>query len=297
VVGIDGIRTVLRTSWHAAVAGCTPLTGAMNSAAWLVELAEPGRRCVAKAVPAPVRRQFEAGLAVAERLAAQGTCSGAPIRTADGALSARSDTAVVALLEYVPGRPLVADDPLDQEWWGNALGAAHQRLAGFDHPDLARFHWIRTDSAHLAVEDWVRPAVADAVAAMAKLSVTDQLSYGAMHGDPSTDSFRLDVDTGRLGIIDWGAAFTGPLVYDIASAVMYAGGPDRAAELIDGYVAAAPVSRDEVEAALPTLLRFRYAVQADYFAHRIWVGDRTGIDDPAENHEGLRAARTGLETA
>jgi len=297
VVGIDGIRTLLRTSWHAVMAGCTPLAGAMNSSAWLVELSEPRRRCVAKAVPEPIRRQFEAGLAVAERLAALGTSSGAPIRTADGALSARSDGAVVALLEFVPGRTLVADDPLDQQWWGNALGAAHQRLAGFDHPDLARFHWIRTDAAHLAVEEWIRPAVADAVAAMAKLSVTDQLSYGAMHGDPSTDSFRLDVDTGGLGIIDWGAAFTGPLVYDIASAVMYAGGLDRAADLVDGYMAAAPVSRDEIEAALPTLLRFRYAVQADYFAHRIWVDDRTGIDDPAENHKGLRDARTGLETA
>jgi homoserine kinase type II len=132
---------------------------------------------------------------------------------------------------------------------------------------------------------------------MAKLSVTDQLSYGAMHGDPSTDSFRLDVDTGGVGIIDWGAAFTGPLVYDIASAVMYAGGPDRAADLIDGYVAAAPVSRDEVEATLPTLLRFRGAVQADYFAYRISVDDRTGIEAPSENHKGLEHARTMLETA
>jgi Ser/Thr protein kinase RdoA (MazF antagonist) len=297
VVGIDGIRTVLRTSWHAAVAGCTPLTHAMNSSAWLVDLAEPGRRCVAKAVPAPIRRQFEAGLVVAERLAANGTSSGAPIRTADGALSAPSDGAVVALLEFVPGRPLVADDPLDQQWWGDALGAAHRALVGFDHPGLGRFHRIRTDTPHLAVEDWVRPAVAEADAAMAKLSVTDQLSYGVTHGDPSTDCFRLDADTGRVGIIDWGAAGTAPLVYDIASAVMYAGGPGRAADLIDGYVAAAPVSRDEVEAALPTLLRFRYAIQAHYFAYRIWVDDRTGIDDPAANHIGLRAARTGLETA
>jgi homoserine kinase type II len=156
---------------------------------------------------------------------------------------------------------------------------------------------MRADAAHLVVEDWVRPAVSDAVAAMAKLSVTDQLTYGPTHGDPSTDCFRLDVDTGRVGIIDWGSAGTGPLVYDIASAVMYAGGPDRAADLIDGYVAAAPVSRDEVEATLPTMLRFRGAVQADYFAYRIWVDDRTGIEGPAENRKGLHHARTMLETA
>jgi Ser/Thr protein kinase RdoA (MazF antagonist) len=297
VVGIDAIRTVLRTSWHLAVSACTPLLGGMNSSAWLVELAEPGRRCVAKAVPAATRRQFEAGLAVAERLATCGTASGPPIRTADGALSMRADDAAVALLEYVPGRPLDADDPLDQQWWGNALGAAHRALVGFDHPGLGRFHLMRCDTPHLGVEDWVRPAVTDAVAAMAKLSITDQLTYGPTHGDPSTDSFRLDVDTGGVGIIDWGSAGTGPLVYDIASAVMYAGGPDRAADLVDGYVAAAPVSRDEVEAALPTLLRFRGAVQADYFAYRIWIDDRTGIDDPVANVEGLRHARTMLETA
>lgn len=294
MVGIDGIRTVLRTSWHEVVSGCTPLAGGMNSFAWLVDLAD-GRRCVAKAVPVAVRRQFEAGLAMAERLAAGGTPAGAPIRAVDGAVSVCAEGAAVALLTYVPGRPLTADDPLHQQWWGNALGAAHRALGGFEHP--GRFHWIRSDAAHLGVEDWVRPAVTDAVAAMAKLSVTDQLSYGAMHGDPATDCFRLDPDTGRIGIIDWGSAFTGPLVYDIASAVMYAGGPDRAADLIDGYVAAGPVPRDEVEAALPTVLRFRGAVQADYFAYRIFVDDRTGIEGPTDNYKGLREARTLLETA
>jgi homoserine kinase type II len=296
VVGIDAIRTVLRISWHLVVSECTPLAGAMNSSAWQVDV-DDGRRCVAKAVPLAVRRSFEAGLSMAERLAAAGTAAGAPIRAVDGAVSVCSDGFALALLKYVPGRPLTAEDPLHQQFWGNALGAAHRALAGFQHPGLGRFHWIRADAPHLAVEDWVRPAVADAVAAMAKLSVTDQLSYGAMHGDPSTDCFRLDVETGGVGIIDWGAAFTGPLVYDIASAVMYAGGPDRAADLVDGYVAAAPVPRDEVEAALPTLLRFRGAVQADYFAQRIFVDDRTGIEGPEDNYKGLHAARAMLETA
>jgi Ser/Thr protein kinase RdoA (MazF antagonist) len=219
------------------------------------------------------------------------------MRTADGALWVQSDGSALAVLEFVPGRPLHRDDPLDQQWWGDALGAAHVALAGFDHDGLTRFHWVRPDAAHLAVEDWVRPAVADAVAALAKLTVTDQLSYGVLHGDPSPDAFRLDVDTGRTGIIDWGSAGTGPLVYDIASAVMYAGGPGPAADLIDGYLSAGPVPRDELEAALPTMLRFRYAVQADYFAHRIWTDDRTGIADPQENLDGLRHAREMLETA
>jgi homoserine kinase type II len=254
-----------------------------------VELAEPGHRCVAKAVPAARRRQFEAGLAVAERLAAHGTASGPPIRTADGALSVAADDAAVALLEFVPGRELAAADPLDQQWWGDALGAAHRNLVGFDHPGLPRLPRVRPDAVHLGVEAWVRPAVADAVAAMAKLSVTDQLSYGVIHGDPAARAFRLDVDTGRVGVLDWGTVITGPLVYDVASAVIDAGGPDLASDLVDGYTAAAPVSRDEVEAALPTMLRFRYAVRADQLAHRVWHG--------AGDRQGLHDVRPGLETA
>ena len=42
-------------------------------------------------------------------------------------------------------------------------------------------------------------------------------------------------------MVDWGACGTGPLVYDVASAVVYAGGAGAAGELVDGYTAAAPV--------------------------------------------------------
>lgn len=295
VMGIDEVRTLLRTSWHLHEVSCSPLTGGMNSLAWLIEM--DGRRCVAKAVPVGERRSFEAGLAAAEHLSRSGFVAGRPVRAADGALSVRTDHSTVALLEFVPGRPLVRDDPLDQHWWGDALGAAHRALAGFAHAGLTRFHWIRTDAEHLGVEGWVRPAVAAAVAAMAKLSVTDQLSYGTVHGDPAPEAFLFDLDTGRTGVVDWGAAFTGPLVYDIASAVMYAGGPSAAGDLLEAYLSASPVTRDEVEAALPTLLRFRYAVQADYFAHRVWVDDRRGVAGPEDNLRGLHHARDHFDTA
>jgi Ser/Thr protein kinase RdoA (MazF antagonist) len=288
-MGIDEVRTLLRTSWHLNVISCEPLDGGMNSLTWLIEL--DGHHCVAKAVPAAERRPFEAGLAAAEHLSAGGIAAGRPLRAADGALSVRTDSSTMALLEFVPGRPLVRDDPLDQHWWGDALGAVHRALAGFNHSGLSRFQVLRTDGAHLGVEDWVRPAVADAMAAMARLTVTDQLTYGTSHGDPSPDSFRFDLDTGRTGIIDWGAAGSGPLMYDVASAVMYAGGPAEAGDLVEAYLSAGPVSRDELEATLPTMLRFRYAVQAYYFAHRVWVDDRRGVDGPEDNLSGLRRAQ------
>jgi homoserine kinase type II len=75
---------------------------------------------------------------------------------------------------------------------------------------------------------------------------------------------------------------------------MYAGGPQRATELLEAYAAAGPVSMAELDAALPVLLRFRWAVQADYFASRVIADNRTGIADPAENLKGLHDARDAL---
>jgi homoserine kinase type II len=73
-------------------------------------------------------------------------------------------------------------------------------------------------------------------------------------------------------------------VYDVAAAVVYAGGTGRATELIDGYLAAGPVRRDELDAVLPVLLRLRWAVAADRAA-------RHG------SAEQLRRAREALESA
>jgi homoserine kinase type II len=42
------------------------------------------------------------------------------------------------------------------------------------------------------------------------------------------------------------------------------------------------------------MLRFRWAVQADYFARRLVEGDLTGIADAAANERGLEDARRGL---
>jgi homoserine kinase type II len=45
------------------------------------------------------------------------------------------------------------------------------------------------------------------------------------------------------------------------------------------------------------MLRFRYAVQASYFAHRVHVDDRRGIDGPEDNLKGLHHAREAFEAA
>lgn len=285
----EQVRTALRTRWNRDVRECLPLTGGMNSSAWRIAVGT--EHLVAKAVPGSHRGRFEAGLVVAESVEAGGISAGAPIRAADGALTVRLDGEVLAVLRWVPGRPLDAGHPMDQQWWGTTLAAVHRGLAGFTHPQLTRFHWVRPEAAHLDVEPWIRPAVGAAVTGVNRLRVTDQLTHGVVHGDPAPTEFRLDPATGRVGLLDWGSAVCGPLMYDLASAVMYAGGIDAAGELLDGYLSAGVVTWAECDSALPTMLRFRWAVQADYFAWRIATDDRTGITDPAQNWEGLHDAR------
>ncbi|GHJ45013.1 hypothetical protein Cs7R123_23550 [Catellatospora sp. TT07R-123] len=288
----DTFRTTLRTAWHLQPDGFTPLSGGMTSTT--VSVSAGGLHYVAKAVRPAQKAQFEAGLSAAEHLSRHGVDAGAPLRTADGALTVPVGDHVLALLHHVPGRELEADDPLDQQWWGDRLGAVHRVLREFRHPGLPAWHWVRPDAPHLDVEDWVRPAVAAAVNTLTKLQVTDRLTYGALHGDPCHGAFLLDPGTGRIGVIDWGSAGAGPLMYDVASAVMYAGGSDRARELLSAYAATGVVPRAEIEASLDVLLRFRWAVQADWFAARIATGDLTGVADQSDNRRGLHDARDAL---
>jgi hypothetical protein len=86
----------------------------------------------------------------------------------------------------------------------------------------------------------------------------------------------------------------GPLMYDLASAVMYVGGLDRAEPLIGAYLEHPVLHRAEVERTLRPMLRLRWAVQADYFARRLSTDDLTGIKTAEETELGLADARDGL---
>ena len=72
------------------------------------------------------------------------------------------------------------------------------------------------------------------------------------------------------------------------------GGLRRGDPLVEAYLRRAVVTAAEVERALPIMLRFRWAVQADYFAWRISEHDLTGITSPADNEKGLEEARRWL---
>ena len=227
------IRTVLRTRWQR-----TPQhIAALADGSWRVCV--DGRHLLVTLTPAAQHTRLLAGLAVAEHLSQSGFPAGRPVRAVDGA----------------PTVPV-----------GDRLGAAHRALTGFGHPRLTRLAWLTVDGPHLALTPWLRPAISAALGALTRLTVTDQLTYGVLHGDPAAEAFRIDPDTGSTGIVDWRAAATGPLVHDLAAAVGYAGGIGAATELIDGYLSAGPVSADEVESALPVLLRYWLAERMDALA-------------------------------
>ncbi|TVY99010.1 hypothetical protein EAS64_42415 [Trebonia kvetii] len=95
----------------------------------------------------------------------------------------------------------------------------------------------------------------------------------------------------RLG---FGPALHGPLLYDVASAAMYLGGIGSAGPMIDAYRAVGPLTEAQLAEGLPVLLRFRWPLEAEYFAWRITENDLTGISGPEENEKGLEDARCAL---
>jgi Ser/Thr protein kinase RdoA (MazF antagonist) len=282
----DAVRAALRAGWQRVPERIRPVAApparTWSAQAWTVDF--DGEHHLVTRVPAQRRPQADAAAAAILHLTDAGLDAATPMRTLGGALTAVIGGDAYAVVRALPGRGFDGADPLDQQWWGDLLGRVHRALDGFTHAGLVRWHWVRPDAPHLDAEPWVRPAVAGAVAALTRLSVTDRLTYGVLHGDPMPGAFRLDPLTGRTGLVSWGYPAAGPLVFDVAAAVAHAGGPAAAGELLDGYAAAGPVPREELDAALPVLLRFHWAARVDWHAR---AGDR----------DALAACRAPLEAA
>ncbi|MBL7259863.1 phosphotransferase enzyme family protein [Paractinoplanes lichenicola] len=287
MIGVERLRQGLMDLWGLPEPVVERHDGGMNSSTWFVT--DRGERWVAKAVDPAARRSFTSGLAVAAALQHAGVPAGAPMATRQGERVVDVDGTPLALLTWVPGEELTSTDPGDQRLIGAVLARVHRALAGVAVPDAERFHWVDPQSEHLDVRPWVRPAVARAVAAYDELD-PQTLSWGLLHTDPAFDAFRMDRARGVCGMIDWSTAMIGPLLYDVASAVMYAGGLDRSGALVEAYLDEGVMPRAEAERALGVMLRFRWAVQADYFARRIVTNDLTGVASAAENEKGLADA-------
>jgi homoserine kinase type II len=290
MISDDRLGAALTESWGIRGARVEPHHGGMNSATWFIDA--DATRWVAKAVAPHDGRKFAAGLAVAAQLDKAGIASGSPLPALDGSLAVAIGGVPLALLARVSGEPLTGR-PEHQSRCGATLGRVHRALQGITVGDTEHFHWVDLEAEHLDVRPWVRDAVTAAVAAFEALG-PETLTYGYLHTDPAPEAFLFEAKTGDCGLIDWPTALLGPLLYDLASAVMYVGGPERAHRLIDAYDAQGALSRNEIERGLKAMLRFRWGVQADYFARRIATGDLTGIADAGENEKGLEDARKAL---
>jgi Ser/Thr protein kinase RdoA (MazF antagonist) len=290
----DQVRGCLAEEWGLPEARLTRLDGGLGSRTWIVD--DAGRRWVLKAVAPGLGMNLAGGLVVARRLDLAGIPAGAPEPTRTGDLTASVGGRRMGLLAWVPGEPLTGADQGERQLIGSTLGRVHRALSGEVVPATQRFHWVDPAARHLSLRPWLRPAVAAAVAALERPGLR-AWSTGLLHADPAPGAFRLDPVTGRCGVIDWSTALYGPLLYDLASAAMFLGGLDRSGEMTEAYLAAGILSRAETEEGLALMLRFRWAVQADYFARRIAGNDLTGIAGPQDNEKGMEDARRALLTA
>jgi homoserine kinase type II len=264
------LATEFADAWLSG-ATLTPLA-AMNSTTWAVDAG--GERFVLKIAAA----SDKPGLLAASCLESHGIPTGAPLRMG------QRDGRLVALLRYVDGTPLVADDAAIV---GATLGRVHVALCDCPVPpgmDVWPWGWLVTDI--IADRDLREKAAA---AIRIALELAPDLTHGILHGDPAPEAFLAgNGGSGDVALIDWGAACHGPLLYDLASAVMYAG-PD----VVPAYREAGPLGDEELS-HVDVFRAFRWAVQAIYFSGRVAANDLTGIDDPSENEKGLEDARVGL---
>ncbi len=282
----------LERHWDLRHADVQPLAGGMNSTTWLVTTTgvEAGR-WVAKVVRPADRPSLLLGTQAATAVDAAGVSAGTAEPTLTGDLVVDLTDGYLALLRWVEGEPLVGEDETDQARMGRALAVAHRALSWLtveDAPEL--LHGLDLAAPHLDVRPWVRPAVAAAVAQYRTFAARRRPTRSVLHGDPAPESFLWSAERGRCGLIDWSSSVQGPRLYDLASAVMYVGGPDRAQVLLESYAEHGDLTPAEVEQGLGVMLQLRWAVQADYFARRIDQDDLTGVTRPQDNARGLMDA-------
>lgn len=286
----QGVRVdvagVLREGWGLTPVRVEALTGGMGSETWLA--AADGWRVVVKSVDAG-DNGFAPGLELAVRLDAAGLATGRPRLSRAGRVVERVGEQQVGVLEFVDGTPLTGD-AMDDRAVGETLGRVHELSATAPGELEDWLLQVTQFDPYFDLEDWIRPAVEGALNGVRAL---DNLTWAWLHGDPAAEAFLRQPD-GDVALIDWGAAMHGPILYDVASAVMYAGGPDH---VVPAYLERRPELKDEVETGLNAFLPIRWAVQAGYFAWRCANDVRTGIADPAENRKGLADARRAFASA
>lgn len=278
---------LIKTYWGLDGIVLEPLAGGMNSETSLVHHA--GSTFVVKRVPLRSAADLAAGCEVAANFADAGFVTGRPVPTIGGQLLQADEG--LALLELVPGHELDGETATDQRLMGETLAGIHATGSPSSRGEAAGFmsDWLTSEAPGSEDHPWLLRGIETA------RSETDdlELAWSVLHTDPAPEAFIHDTSTGVTGLVDWAGARPGPVLYDVASAVMYLGGTDHAAAFLDAYRCGAPFVAGQMH-HLDALRRFREVIQGVYFARRLALRDLTDGIDAAENQKGLDDARRRL---
>lgn len=280
---------LLNELWDLDPADVRPLGGGMNSATCLVTT-PAGDLLVAKW--SSDVESLEAGSSAAAALGAAGLRVGEAVRLGAGGLTTAVAGGALALLRHVPGRELEGESEHEQGLIGTTLATVHAAGGPELHTGPFMSEWLSPADDVLGVASWLPDALADV---RREYDALPPLTWSQLHTDPAPEAFIHDKDTGVTGLIDWAGSCRGPVLYDVASVVMYLGGPDRSERFLAAYGDRGPLDERELR-RLDSFRRFRWAIQASYYAGRIVAHDQTGIlDDPEHNRDSLTRARRGID--
>lgn len=274
------------------------LPGGMTSEIWHIEARN--QRFIAK-YTYTTQQAFEGGLYAAELVERHGITCGAPLRTKQGALSImiegeQGQSRPLAVLHYVPGERLDLSSPGAAALYGSLLGRTHSILlaeAG-DWCAFDLYDFLLEEGPAITAQPGLAALIREAVEAARIYEKSRPVISGIIWADAM--EIRLDSETGRAGIIDWGAIERGPLLFDIALNISwyFPAGSQAHREFMEAYLHEASVSADELE-GITYYKALLSARQARFYAYCVADNVTLGGSTPASNAENLAIARRELE--
>ncbi len=274
------------------------LPGGMTGEVWRVEAGD--QRFVAK-YAYTAQQAFEGGLYAAELVEQHGITCGIPLRTKQGTLSmmvvgAHGQSQPLALLRYVSGERLNLGEPGAATLYGYMLGRTHSILLTElgDWCSFALYDFLLEEDTTVATQPGLASLIRQAIEATRAYEACRTVTYGVIWADAL--EIRRDNDTGRTGIIDWGAIERGPLLFDVALNVLwyFPEGSQAHGEFMSEYLSQSPISASELE-GIKYYKALLWARQAKFYAYCVAENVTLGGSTPISNAENLAQARQGLE--
>ena len=227
---MDQILFAAAAAFGVDASDCAPLRGGNFSRVYSLPHAE-GPSILRLTPPNPEidERWMRATLAFMDHLARGGVSVPAPLRSARGELivsiTGAEGTYLAACFERAPG---VLGEELPFDVWdfnafetlGRAVGLFHARARSYQPPPgMERPHWDQSENCFNAGESIADPLLAqrraEAFAAVQALP-RDPQGYGLIHADLHGGNFMLEVESGRITLLDFDDCAFGWYAMDIA---------------------------------------------------------------------------------